>query len=169
MLLKRTITPTRSHPRNQKACYPRKVQTMPCRTAQGSITRRHLIFNLNGKISINTIIITPQGRVHEISRLLHDIVFNRWLCTRVSELLCLRKRRDAITSMHRLLCRLFTRRCSSLSLSPSRRILATVELYSRHNRKQSSQVPLPPVSKCPQKAIAPTVRMDQSASGTRQA
>ena len=69
-------------------------------------------------------------------------------------------------NMRRLFYRHIIRSSYLLFLSPSRQILVPVNLFSRHNPKQSSNVPLPPVWSYPEIYIAPTAFSDHSRSGT---
>ena len=72
---------------HHKAWYPSAVQATSCRTVRGDIHSPSSHIHPEYDNFIDTIAITLQGRVPDVSGLLHGIISKCWLSTRASRVL----------------------------------------------------------------------------------
>ena len=135
MLLQRILASTQTRAFTHAITRCKKSPVAP---SEVTLSRHHLTLSLNAKFPSTSFVITPQGRITKVSGQLYGIVSKFWLCTQVSYTFILirptPKHRDKIMHHHTI------RSSSLLSSSPSRRIRVSINLSSRRNRKQSSNV-----------------------------
>ena len=147
------------HSLHQRRGIRARCKQTPVSQSEVMVTRHRITSILNIAISMDVFVIT-QGRAHGVSGQLYIIISKSWQCTRVSHALSHapaqtytdrlrpspRHKNHAIH--HNPICLLsyaIIRSSSLLSLCPSRGILVPVNFCSRHNPRQSSKVPLPPI------------------------